>query len=373
MDPELNAAPPTDTPAADTATEQPAAAETSLEADLLAAMDEGIASQTEAAPTEPKAEPVAAAKEADPIPGTPEAAAAEAAKLAAEQAKPQPDEATETEITALGLKEKASERFRELTGEVKALAPVKEALEKAGIKDVAQLPELVQHAADYKELIGMVQETGATPEQYGMTLDYLKVINAANSGDRAAAERAYEMVSGELASLAKLIGKEVPGVHDPLAAHADIQQMLAAGEVTREAALEIAQLRQAQVLDRGRVQIEAQRNSQQTEHQNGIAALNTLGAELSADPQYAQKAPILIAALQAMKETVPPSRWAQSARDIYARIPDMPAPVAAVAAPVAVKPTPGPVRGNSVRPAVMAVTDDPFEAMDRGIAAASGG
>jgi hypothetical protein len=181
------------------------------------------------------------------------------------------------------------------------------------------------------------------------------------------------MVSGELASLAKLIGKEVPGVHDPLASHADIQQMLAAGEVTREAALEIAQLRQAQVLDRGRVQIEAQRNSQQTEHQNGIAALNTLGAELSTDPQYAQKAPILIAALQAMKETVPPSRWAQSARDIYARIPDMPAPVAAVVAPAVVKPTPGPVRGNSVRPAVMAVTDDPFEAMDRGIAAASGG
>ena len=357
---------------------EPAAPELSPEQEALAAMDEALAPADDAAPPAAAAEPAKPAEPAapaaptdTPIPGTPEAAAAELA--AAEAAKSAPDETTEAEIKALGLKEgKSSERFREMAGEIKAMAPIKEALEKAGVKDVTQLPQLVQHAADYKELIGMVQDTGATPQQYGMTLDYLKVINAANGGDRAAAERAYEMVSGELAALAKLIGKEVPGLHDPLVEHPDLQQQINMGEISRGAALELASLRQAQALDSGRRQIETQRHDAQTEQQRGIEGLNALGAELSADPQYAQKAPVLVAALRAMQETTPPAKWVETARRIYAGIPAMATP-APVATPPPAKPAPGPVRGNNVRPAMMPVTDDPFEAMEQGIAAANGG
>lgn len=366
-------------PATDTTTAAPAAPETSAEEAALAAMNEGLKPAPEAveaaAPAaEPAKDPVADPAAA-PVPGTAEAVAADATTAAkAAEAKPAPDETTEAEIKALGLKEgKSSERFREMAGEIKAMAPIKEALEKAGIKDMAQLPELVQRAADYKELIGMVQDTGATPQQYGMTLDYLKVVNAANGGDRAAAEQAYTIVSSELAALAKLIGKEVPGLHDPLAEHPDLQQQINMGEISRPAALELASLRQAQALDSGRRQIENQRHDAQAEQQRGVEGLNALGAELSADPQYAQKAPVLVAALRAMQETTPPARWVETARKIYAGIPAMAVAAAPAPAPAPARVTPGPVRGSTVRPAVVPVTDDPFEAMDQGIAAASGG
>jgi hypothetical protein len=359
-------------------TTAPTEPEQSPEEAALAAMDEALAPAAEAAepvaaaePAKP-AEPAAPAATTDtPIPGTSEAAAAEQA--AAEAAKSAPDETTEAEIKALGLKEgKSSDRFREMAGEIKTFAPIKDALEKAGIKDAAELPQIIQHATDYKELIGMVQDTGATPQQYGMTLDYLKVVNAANGGDRAAAEQAYTIVSGELAALAKLIGKEVPGLHDPLADHPDLQQQINMGEISRPAALELASLRQAHAMDDGRRQIETQRHDAQTEQQRGIEGLNALGAELSADPKYAQKAPVLVAALRAMQETTPPAKWVETARKIYASIPAMAAP-APPPPPAPARVTPGPVRGNTVRPAVMPVTDDPFEAMDQGIAAASGG
>lgn len=358
----------------------------SLEQEALSAMDAGLATEAEVTlPAAPAATaPAAPATEpAVPVPGTPEAAAAAAAAAAvvdptqpaADPAKPVRDEATEAEIKALGLKEgKSAERFRAMAGEIKTLAPLREALDKAGIKDVAQLPELARHASDYRELIGMVQDTGATPEQYGMSLDYLKVVNAANGGDRAAAERAYEMVSGELATLAKLIGKPVPGVHDPLEAHVDLKQMVADGDITPAAALEMAQLRQGRQLDDGRQRlIDQQKERQQQQDQasaQGVASLNALGAELAAaDPHYAAKAPALVAALQEIRDKVPPAAWAATARALYSRLPN---PVAAPAPATVARPAPGPVRGNNVRPAVVAVTDDPFEAMGNGIAAANG-
>jgi hypothetical protein len=367
MDPELDEGQPATT---DTITDTPATPEPTLEEAARAAMDEGLAT-TAGIPAEDAVDGKDPAAKADPIPGTPEAAAVTSKDEADKtKAEPERDEATETEITALGLKGKANDRFREMAGEIKALAPVKEALEKAGIKDVAQLPELAQHANFGRELFKQVQDAGVNAEQYGQLLDYGSVIAKANSGDLKAAEKAYEMVSRELASLAQVLGKEIPGVHDPLAAHTDLQKEVEDGDITRTRALEIAAQRQALKLDEGRRQIESQRSNAQTEHDNGITALNTLGAELAAaDPNYAAKQPYLVAALQAIKDAVPPSQWAQAARIAYQRLPNPPAAAAPVAAPP-VKPVPGPVRGGGVRPQVMPATDDPMEALNFGIAAA---
>lgn len=363
------------TPVADAA---PPAPEPTLEEAALAAMDEGLAAEQPAA-SEP-AEPAAASPEndapaADPVPGTPEAAAAEAAKAEAakkvEPAKPEPDEATETEITSLGLKEKAAERFRALTGEVKELAPIKEALTKAGIKDVAELPQLAQHAQFGRELYQQVQETGATAEQYGMSLDYLRVVAQANKGDMKAAEQAFAIVQEEMASLAKMLGKDVPGVVDPLTDYPDLVQKVVNGDFDRAAALEIARARTTEAMSRVR-QTASDRQGQVEAARNQAALdLNALGTELqAADPHYAAKAPILVAQLQQIRDDLPPAKWAAAARRLYAAIPN---PVAApVAAPVTpAKPTPGPVRGNAVRPVVVPVTDDPMEALEQGIAAAS--
>lgn len=364
MDPEITEVVETPAPVDET----PETPEPTAEEAALAAMDEGVAEAT----PEPAEEP-----SPDPIPGTPEAAAkeladAEAAKV--EAAKPPRDEATESEIKALGLKDnsKSSERFREMAGEIKALAPIREALTAAGITDVAQLPQIVQRATDYAELIGMVQETKATPEQYGMALDYLKTVNAAMGGDRKAAEQAYAVMQGELTELAKILGKEVPGVYDPFAAHPDIQAQVADGTLSKPAALEIVQLRHARALDDTRRQHDDGQRSLQQAAQHGVEALNQLGNTLQTnDPDYARKLPFLLPTLQIIKQTLPPAQWVAATQNAYLQIPAMPAP--AVPAPVVpAKPHPGPVRGGTLRPAVRPVTDDPMAALELGIAAANG-
>lgn len=305
----------------------------------------------EPAPTDPAAKP----------PGDAEA---EAAKR---------DEATETEVASLGLKDKSAERFRSMANEIKELAPIRDALEKAGIKDVAQLPQITQHANDYRELIGMVQDTGATPEQYGTALNYLKVVNAANAGDVKAAEAAFAMMSEELTTLAKMLGKEVPGIVDPLVDYPDLAKQVSDGDMTRAAALEVVQARNARAMGDARHQRTEQQTQQQQAIQQGVQSLDALGNELAAsDPHYATKAPILIAQLRAIQEVLPPSLWAQKARAMYQAIPN-PAPVAAApAAPTPARVVPGAVRNTSHRPAVIPVTDDPFEALEQGLAAASG-
>lgn len=332
--------------------------ETSVEDQALAAMDDGIDAASDPV-REPIAEPEAPAEPViEPIPGT------EAAKPEV----PEPDKETETEIKTLGLKTKAAERFRSLTGEVKSFAPIKAELEKAGITDatafVEQLPRMVQQSKDYVDLIGMVQDTKATPEQYGYTLDYLKDANAAIGGDLAAAQRAFDKASGEVAAWAQLLGKEVPGVYDPLSTHTDLQQEVAAGDITRDRALELARQRTELAVNQTTRQHQNDATQHDTEVRNGTQALNQLGATLAgADPDYARKQPFLMPTLRVITQTMPPSQWVAATQQAYAQIPAM--PVAAVAP----KPTPGPVRPGPVGRNLHQITNDPLEAMNAGIAA----
>ena len=371
---------PVDTPAVETP-----APELSADEAAMAAMDEGVAEATpepaESASPAPEAKTEAETPAAEPVPGTPEAAAADAAKTTAEAAKPEPDADTEAEIAAMEkaagkpMAEGSKNRFREMAGEVKTLAPIKAELEKAGVTDIAafaqQVPVLLQRAKDYGELIGMVQETKATPEQYGYTLDYLRDANAAIAGDMAAAQRAFDKATGEVAAWAQLLGKEVPGVHDPLKAHADLLADVEKGDITRDRALEIAQQRTALAINQTTHQHETQAHQHETDVANGTAALNQLGATLAtADPDFARKQPFLLPTLRVITQTMPPNQWVVAAQQAYSQIPAMPAP-APTPTPPKVVPV-GPVRPGSHRPTLVATSDDPLEAMNQGIAAANG-
>lgn len=360
----------------------PAPDEVDVEEQALAALDEALADPVDGgAPVGDPAKPAGEeGKAADtPAEGDP----AKTDKPAGEQKpdgepkKPEPDKATEDEIAALGLKEKSATRFRELAGEVKTLAPIKEAIEKAGIKDVAELPQIVQDASAGREIFAQIQETGANPEQYGMALDYLSTVTRAMRGDMKAAEQAYAVMSGELTVLAKLLGKDVPGIVDPLADHADLKSQVDNGDLPRETALEMVRLRQEGALRAAHQRSETERQTndaaQQQALQQAAADLDTLGQELAKiDPHYAVKAPVLIAQLQALKDVLPPAQWTAKARALYAAIPNPPAAPAAAPAPASARPTPGPVRGVGMRPAIAPVTDDPFEALEQGIAEANG-
>ena len=342
--------------------------EPTLDEALSTALDEGIAEATPAG--EPPAEqPEGEQQEPDATDGkaeegTPKDGKPEGDKPA--EGKPEDDAAKEADT--LGLKGKANERFVAMANEIKTLAPLKAALEQAGIKDVAELPTLVKHAKDGADLVEMVKGTGASPDQFGQTLDYLALVTKAGAGDRQAAEQAFAVIESEYQALAKVLGKEVPGVHDPLAEYPDLQKDVEGGDVTRERALEIAQARTA-----AKVQQEARARQQQTTEQTtaqqraideGRAALNALEAKLQADPHYAAKKPALIAKLGEIRQKFAPDQWAYAAELAYAAIPN----------PQPAKPPPSAIRPGGPRPAMApAVFENPEDALEAGIAAASAG
>ncbi len=381
---------------ADTPATEPDTTPTDLTADALSALDAGIAAAdaedapaAEAVPVEtpaadadaPPADDPNAAPPADgQPPATPPAGEppADGQPPAAAEGEQQPDADTEAEIASLGLKDKTAERFRTLASEVKELAPIRDALKAAGIEDVATLPDLVQRSKVGEDMVQMVMETGANSEQYGMALDYLTLISKASQGDMAAAEKAYTTMAGEMAVLAKMLGKEVPGVHDPLANHQDLAAEVAAGDLPRARAIEIAGQRDraAYTGNVERQRTESQQAAEQAE-QRGISWLTRFDARMSSeDPDYAAKRPALDQAVREIRAKFHPSEWADETTLAYSRI-KLPTPAAApaVAAPAApVQPRPGPIRPSGPRPAMDPTTfASPMDALEYGIQQANAG
>lgn len=381
---------------ADTPATEPDTTPTDLTTDALSALDAGIAAaDAEEAPTAelPPAEatpPAAAAtppaddpNAAPPADGQPPAQPQEGAPPAdgqppaAADAQPQPDAETEEEIASLGLKDKTAERFRTLASEVKELAPIRDALKAAGIEDVAKLPDVVKRAEAGDFLFDEISKTGTSPEQYGMALEYLGLIAKAGQGDMVAADKAYTTMAAEMAVLAKMLGKEVPGVHDPLANHRDLAAEVEAGDLPRARAIEIAGQR-----DRAEYTGTVQRHQQETQQavqqaeQRGIQWLQQFDADMrQEDPAYEAKRPALNEAVRAIREQYHPSEWAQRTALAYARIQ---APVAVAAPPAApaqpATPRPGPMRPSGPRPAMAPQAfDNPMDALNFGIEEANHG
>ncbi|WP_188240704.1 hypothetical protein [Stenotrophomonas maltophilia] len=380
---------------ADTPAAAPDATPTDQPADVMAALDAGIAAAdaetapaAEAAPVEtPPADattpPADEPNAAPPTDGQPPAQPQEGAPPAggqppaAAEGDQQPDADTEAEIASLGLKEKSAERFRGMAAEIKELAPLREAMKAAGIEDVAKLPDVVKRAEAGDFLFEEISKTGTSPEQYGMALDYLGLIGKAQQGDLVAAEKAYEVMGKEYAALAKMLGKEAPGIHDPLANHQDLRAEVEAGDLPRARAVEIAGQRDraAYTGNVERQRTESQQAAEQAE-QRGIQWLQQFDAEMAQeDPSYAAKRPQLNEAVRQIREQYHPSEWAQRTALAYARIQAPAAAAPAVAAPAApVQPRPGPVRPSGPRPAMDPTTfASPMDALEYGIQQATNG
>lgn len=316
------------------------------EPDIIAGMDEAIAGADDAPTPEPEPEEQPEVEpEVEPeTEGEPE---------------PQPDD----EADKLGLKDRAKERFESLSGQVKELAPLKAALEEAGIKDIKTLPQLVERAQAADQFIGMVQDTGATAEQYGQALDYLRLVNAAGSGDRKAAEQAYAVMEAEMRVLAQALGKEVPGIHDPLSEFPDIARKVENCEIDRQTALELAGARAGQRMSQyGQQQKEQRRQTEQQTQQQIQGGVNALvawdRAKMQADPNYKDIRPILDAKVAEIRTKYPPSQWAEITELAYQAI-------AAQHKPAPRKPPVSAIRpGNAGRPLTPTTFDNPMDAMN---------
>lgn len=315
----------------------------------------------DAALADPKAEP-----EPEPAKATEPEPAKPADPTPAEPVKAEPDATVEAEIKGLGLKEKAAGRMRELHAQAKELAPLKEALAAAGVTDLATLPDLVKRAKTAEEMVNLVVETGADAKQYTQALDYLAAANAAGNGNMQAAEQVWGYLMSELEVYAKLLGRDLPGVVDPLKDHADLQEEVDDGLITRARALELARVRagEAQVKAKQAAQATAvQANTAQAEAiQRGKESLNALGAELlAADPEsYAAKAPYLVADLKRIAIQFPPEQWATQGAIAYAKIKLPAKPVD----PPGARHTVGAVRPTGPTPSLAAEYKTPQEALE---------
>ncbi|HHA2379351.1 TPA: hypothetical protein ACOEBN_000822 [Stenotrophomonas maltophilia] len=366
-------------------------------ADVMAALDAGIAAaDAETAPaaepppvetppadagTPPADDPNAAPPADGQPPAQPQDGAppADGQPPAAAEGEQQPDADTEAEIASLGLKEKSAERFRGMAAEIKELAPLREAMKAAGIEDVAKLPDVVKRAEAGDFLFEEISKTGTSPEQYGMALEYLGLIAKAGRGDLVAADKAYTTMAAEMAVLAKMLGKEVPGVHDPLANHQDLRAEVEAGDLPRARAVEIAGQRDRAAYT-GSVERQRTESQQAVEQarQDAFDGLQAYDAEMKAtDPSYLAKREVLQGHVKAIMATYPPREWERRTAIAYAsiRLPEQTMSPAAPAAPAApAQPRPGPMRPSGPRPAMDPTTfASPMDALEYGIQQANNG
>lgn len=320
-----------------------------MEAEALAAMDVALESEPqldEDEIPEPKAPEPEAPKEP------------EAKDPPKDEAKPEPDAAS------LNLKGRAAERFAELSATKAEYEPYKAILTTEGVKDAAELQHIIARRKDADFLIETVAQKVGTPEVFGNLMDYAENVGKAHRGDRQAAELAYDMLVKELAPLAKMAGKPVPGVYDPLAEHADLMEAVESGGLDRKHAEELAANRSST-----KFHAERQTQTQQAavETQRVAAEANQQVQQLSAqwmgeNPRYKEIHPALNQYATQVMQTQPPGQWAQLITLQYARL------VSQLAPPPVTKPTPGavPMRPTTPRNQVAATPDDPLAAFDMG-------
>ena len=325
-----------------------------IEQEVSAAFDKAI----EENPSDPAAvvaevEPVAA-ESTDEVAEKVEAVADDKA----EPVKVEPVDA-EKEIATLGLKGRSAERFQHMANEIKTYAPIKEALDKAGVTDIAELPRMLERANVADQWEEAVISTNSTPEQVGMAFDYLRFANQALGGDLKAAEKCYEYMAEEMKTWGAMLGKEVTGVVDPMEGDADLKEAVENGEITRAYALQIAASRTQNGMATQRDEQTRQVQENQTLFESGTRSLNELGDVLvKADQHYDAKLQYFLPMVKTIRETCHPSEWAKRSRDAYLQIPD---PV------VQARPAPTPIRPSGLAPGLTPVLDDPVEAFDLGM------
>lgn len=173
------------------------------------------------------------------------------------------------------------------------------------------------------ELLGMIQETGASPEQYSQALDYLRMVNSPNVADR---EQAFGFLQQELAAMARMLGKPVPGVN-MLEGHQDLIDELSTGRITPERAQEIAAAREARKFDQQRQQVTTERQRATQRQQEAVAegrnALNAIGRQLKArdGAVYETKRTVLVKSLAPVFARIPPADWAATFQRAYDELP----------------------------------------------------
>lgn len=192
-------------------------------------------------------------------------------------------------------------------------------------------------------IIASIQETGATPEEFGAMITYMRYMHSDKATDL---EEAYKMLQGGLRTVSMKLGRSLPEA-DALEGHQDLIDAVANGHTTAKIAEEVA-------VARNRARASAASNQAMTtasqteaaatqERTTAITDLNGIGDHLQkTDPNYAAKREAIEPALMAAFKHMRPSLWKQAFNEAYAAC----KATAKVVVPVtpAAKPKPQPLR-----------------------------
>jgi hypothetical protein len=131
---------------------------------------------------------------------------------------------------------------------------------KAREAEIATLTEQMKPLAEARDAItGLLKETMTTPDQLSAYLEFNRLLQSADTKDL---ETALTMIENQRVVLYKALGREPAGGGvDLLAEFPDLKEKVAEAQITREAALELAQGR------RERAAAEARTKQQQTQQQ----------------------------------------------------------------------------------------------------------
>lgn len=186
----------------------------------------------------------------------------------------------------------------------------------ATTKEVSRERDEIRQNFDF--MVGGIQATGTTVEQYGEVLSFMALFNSGDAEQQGQALNLLEDVADRLASL---LGKERRST-DVLELHKDLQAEVLAKTLSLERAKEIARSRN-QVKFRGDLQTSANQAQQRERQrqQNYTQAkkdLSTLEKTLMAtDRQYVEKRKQLIPVLKAVFQTIPYEQWPRAFENAY--------------------------------------------------------
>lgn len=170
------------------------------------------------------------------------------------------------------------------------------------------------------QLVDSISSTGATSEEFGAMLGYMRWVHSEKPEDL---RQAKELLLQELEGVSLRLGEAAPGV-DFLVKFPDLQAKVNNGQITTEDAQEIALHRQRTAVNatrQTRTQETEQANQAATTARNGaIGELNELGKTLnSTDAEFAVKHEMLKPVINSLGQ-LPPARWKAAFLQAYKAI-----------------------------------------------------
>lgn len=283
---------------------------------------------------DPSGEPEPAADPEPEKPAEPEPES-EPAKPA-EEGKPSDEFGTLEE----GTPERTRERFETMKGRFDEVS--------------AELQAIKEDADEWK---GAILGTGTNPEQFGMTLNYLSKVNSGKPEDL---QEAYDIMSGELEALGKMLGKPAPGVYNPLDEHPDLKQKVDDGMMDESAAMEVVEARATKKLHETSTSAHSAEQQRESAVHNALEEVKQLGVHLKAtDPNFEAKVDILKPIIEAVVTSgAEPAKWKGMIEQTYQKV-QLPAAPAPTPVQRETMTAPNPLRPTGTSPAANPMEKEP--------------